>query len=120
MPSLLLVDDSAVARHAVARRLRAEGFVVVEAGSSAEARAVPLAGIDCAIIDVELLDGDGTSLAAELLAVQPTLPVAFFTAGASSALVTQSQVHGPVFIKPALEPLIAWAHGAAPKTPAKP
>jgi len=117
MPSVLLVDDSAVARHAVARRLRAAGFAVHEAGSAAEARAVRLDGIDCAIIDVELPDGDGPSLAAELLVAQPTLPIAFFTAGASSALVTQSQTHGPVFMKPALEPLIAWARTAAPKTP---
>jgi len=117
MPSVLLVDDSAVARHAVARRLQAEGFQVHQAGSAAEARAVPLDGIDCAIVDVELLDGDGPSLATELRAARPTLPIAFFTAGASSALVTQSQAHGPVFVKPQLDPLLAWAHKAAPKTP---
>jgi DNA-binding response OmpR family regulator len=111
MPSLLLVDDSAVARHAIARRLTAEGFQVREAGSAAEARAVPLDGLAGAIIDVELLDGDGPSLAAELRGAQPSLPIAFFTAGASQELVARSQTFGPVLQKPALDPLVAWARG---------
>jgi DNA-binding response OmpR family regulator len=119
MPFVLLVDDSAVARHAVARRLTAEGFQVHEAASAAEARAIPLAGIACAIIDVELLDGDGPSLAAELLATRASLPLAFFTAGASADLVARSQAHGPVFTKPALDPLVAWAR-AATAAPAQP
>ncbi len=115
MPTVLLVDDSAVARHAVARRLIAEGFVVHEAGSAAEARAVTLSGLDCAILDVDLPDGDGPSLAAELRAARPALPIAFFTAGAAADLVTRSQAHGPVFAKPLLDPLIAWAHGVTGK-----
>lgn len=118
MPSLLLVDDSAVARHAVARRLTAAGFQVHEAGSAAEARAIPLDGLAGAIIDVELLDGDGPSLAAELRAAQPSLPIVFFTAGASHELVTRSQTLGPVLQKPALDPLVAWARGLlAPQPP---
>jgi two-component system sensor histidine kinase TorS len=117
MPSLLLVDDSAVARHAVARRLTAEGFQVHEAGSAAEARAIPLDGLAGAIIDVELLDGDGPSLAAELRAARPSLPIAFFTAGASQELVTRSQAFGPVLQKPALDPLVAWARGLLAAAP---
>ncbi len=118
MPTVLLVDDSAVARHAVAQRLIAEGFVVHQAGSAAEARAVTLSGLDCAILDVDLPDGDGPSLAAELRAARPALPIAFFTAGAAPDLLTRSQAHGPVFTKPALDALMAWAHAAAP--PAQP
>lgn len=119
MPTVLLVDDSTVARVAVARRLAAEGFVVHEAGSAAEARAAPLAQMACAILDVELPDGDGPSLAIELRAARPALPVAFFTAGAAPDLVALSQAHGPVFTKPALDPLVAWAR-AATSTPAQP
>jgi CheY-like chemotaxis protein len=119
MPSVLIVDDSAVARRAVAGRLAAEGFEVHEAGSTAEARAVPLAGIACAVVDVDLLDGDGPSLAAELRAIRPSLPIAFFTAGAAPELVTRSQVHGPVFTKPALDSLVAWVR-AASSPPAQP
>ena len=114
MPSILLVDDSQVARRAVAQRLRAAGFEVHEAASAAEARAVPLAGLACAIVDVELDDGDGPSLAAELHTNRPGLPLAFFTAGASTELVDRSRAYGPVFTKPDLEPLLAWVRGAQP------
>ncbi len=115
MPAILLVDDSAVARRAVARRLSVEGFEVREAGSAAEARAVPLNGLCCAIIDVELPDGDGPELAAELEIRSPGLPVAFFTAGASAELVARAQARAPVFAKPLLDPLIAWAVARRPQ-----
>jgi len=114
MPSILLVDDSGVARHAVAQRLRAAGFEVHEAASAAEARAVPLASLACAIVDVELDGDDGPTLAAELLAARPGLPVAFFPAGASSELVDRSRAHGPVFTKPELAPLLAWVRAVQP------
>jgi two-component system response regulator PilR (NtrC family) len=108
MPSILLVDDSAVVRHAVARRLEAEGCEVREAGTLAEAKAVAAGPIDLAVIDVELPDGDGATLAADLRASRPTLPIAFYTAGTAPELVQASRLHGPVFAKPELEPLIAW------------
>jgi CheY-like chemotaxis protein len=119
MPSVLLVDDSSVARRAVARRLAAEGFEVHEAGSMAEALAVSLDGIGCAILDVELQDGDGPMLAAQLRAARPSLPLAFFTAGATGELIARSQVHGPVFAKPAIDPVVAWARGACQPPPTK-
>jgi CheY-like chemotaxis protein len=119
MPSVLLVDDSAVARHALSRRLKAEGFDVLEAASTAAARAIPLSGLSCAIIDVDLLDGDGPSLASELRSVSPSLPVAFFTAGAPAELVGKAQQHGPVFTKPAIDPVIAWARSAIQPPPTK-
>ena len=117
MTSVLLVDDSAVARHAVARRLAAEGLTVHEAGTAAEARAVALEGLACAILDVELPDGDGPTLAAELRSARPELPIAFFTAGASPNLVTQSQAYGPVYMKPSLDALVAWTRAAATPKP---
>ncbi len=117
MTSVLLVDDSAVARHAVARRLAAEGLTVLEAGTAAEARAISLDGLACAILDVELPDGDGPALAAELRSARPGLPIAFFTAGASPDLVTLSQAYGPVYMKPSVDPLIAWARGAGSGSP---
>jgi DNA-binding response OmpR family regulator len=87
-------------------------LVVHEAGSLAEARALPTEDVACAVIDVELLDGDGPTLATELRAKRPTLPIAFFTAGASAELVARSAAHGPVFTKPALDPLLAWVRAA--------
>jgi CheY-like chemotaxis protein len=114
MPSILLVDDSEVARHAVARRLRDAGYEVHEAASAAEARACAPAGFACAIVDIDLDDGDGPSLVAELRAAAPSLEVAFFTAGASTELVERSRAHGPVFLKPDLEPLLDWVRALQP------
>lgn len=111
MPSVLLVDDSAVARRAVAVPLAAAGFNVVEAATVAEARGVPLSGLACAIVDVDLPDGDGPTLAEALRASQPGLPIAFFTGGGSPELVDRSRAQGPVFLKPTLDPLLAWVRG---------
>ena len=51
MRTVLLVDDSAVARRVLVRRLEAEGFQVSEASSMAMARKVDFASLGCAIID---------------------------------------------------------------------
>jgi CheY-like chemotaxis protein len=117
MPSILLVDDSEVARRAVAQRLRAVGFDVHEAASAAAARGVPLDPLVCAIVDVDLDDGDGPTLAAELRAARPGLPIAFFTAGATAELADRARAYGPVFSKPDLEPLLAWVRGVGTQPP---
>jgi two-component system cell cycle sensor histidine kinase/response regulator CckA len=114
MLPILLVDDSEVARHTVARRLRDEGYTVHEASSAADARRHPVASFACAIVDIDLDDGDGPTLAAELRAAAPALAVAFFSTGASAELVARSRAHGPVFLKPALEPLLEWVHALQP------
>jgi two-component system response regulator RegA len=71
MWKVLLVDDSAVARRVLARRLEAEGFLVSEASSVATARKVDFASLGCAVVDLELADGDGTDLARALLERRP-------------------------------------------------
>jgi CheY-like chemotaxis protein len=119
MRTILLVDDSPVARRVVARRLVAEGFRVREEATAAAARGVELASLACAVIDLDLPDGDGTELAAALLGARPSLPLAFFTAGASAALVERARAHGPVFTKPQLEPLVAWIKRAVQPPPTK-
>jgi CheY-like chemotaxis protein len=113
MPTLLLVDDSPVARRAVARRLQAEGFDVREEPNASTAAAVDVAQIAGAVIDIELPDGSGIDLAAALRARAPSLPVAFFTATASAAVIAQARPYGEVFAKPDLEKLAAWARRAA-------
>jgi CheY-like chemotaxis protein len=109
MPTVLLVDDSPAARHAIAKRLKAAGFDVHEAGSAADARTVDLAPFVCAVVDVELGDGDGPSLAVELHAKRPDLPVAFFTATSTPDVHERAKGQGPVFTKPNLDPLLEWA-----------
>ena len=111
MPTILLVDDSPVARHALVTRLRAEGLDAQEAASVADGRAIDPWSVACAIVDVDLPDGSGVDLAVALRAVHPALPVAFFTASAGEAATASAL--GPVFAKPDLDALVAWARAAA-------
>jgi len=108
MWTVLLVDDSAVARRVLARRLEIDGFRVCEASSLATARKVDLASLGCAILDLELADGDGTDLARTLLEKRPSLPIAFFTMGTAPSLVEGARSRGPVFIKPDFNPVVLW------------
>ncbi len=116
MPTVLLVDDSPVARRVLARRLSDEGLQVVEEGTATTARAVDPAGLACAVIDIELPDGSGADLAADLLARRPGLPVAFFTASTSMPSVDRARAHGPVFVKPDVAALVAWVKSQPPPT----
>jgi DNA-binding response OmpR family regulator len=108
MPAVLLVDDSPVALHALAARLRAEGFDVRQESTAASARNANTEGLCCAVIDVDLSDGDGVAVATALRATRPSLPIAFFTAGAGRGLVEKAQEQGPVFAKPDLEAVAGW------------
>ena len=108
MPLVLIVDDSPVALRVLARRLGDEGFPTAEASSLKAALRVDVARLGCAIIDLELADGDGTDLADALLARRTALPLAFFTTGSSPALVQSARARGPVFVKPDVAPLVAW------------
>jgi CheY-like chemotaxis protein len=113
MPTVLLVDDSPVARRAVARRLEAEGFDVREESSATCAHHADAGALSCAIIDLELADGDGSQLAAALRGKRASLPVAFFTAGAPPPLLERARAHGPVFKKPDVDAIVAWAKRTA-------
>jgi two-component system nitrogen regulation response regulator GlnG len=119
MPPVLVVDDSAVVRRTIERRLQAEGLTVVSDGTAAAARARDLTGISCIVVDIELPDGSGCDLAQELLARRPGVPVAFFTAGAAKDILARASQLGPVFWKPDLEGLVAWTKAAAQPPPTK-
>jgi len=110
MNTVLLVDDSLVALHVLGRRLRAEGFAVREESTARGASAVDPAELLCAIVDLHLADGEGPAISSTLRARRPALPVAFFTAGASSLLLEQARAGGPVFRKNDVEGLLAWTH----------
>ena len=117
--TVLVVDDSAVARRAVTRRLEGEGFRVQQESSLADARTADVSSLACAILDVELADGTGSELAAALLGKRGSLPIAFFTAGAPPALLERARFHGPVFRKPDLDGIVAWAKRADQPPPTK-
>src|SRR4029077_16468034 len=78
---VLLADDSPVARLAIARRLRAEGFRVLEGASGGEALASAAMGtpVGCALLDLDLGDADGSEVAARLRSTRADLPIAFFS-----------------------------------------
>jgi DNA-binding response OmpR family regulator len=110
---VLVVDDSAVARVMVTRRVRAAGFEVVEHDSYASASSVDARTLACALLDFELGDGLGVDVAAHLRATQSTLPIAFFTSAASEELSRRTASFGPLFAKPhELELAIAWVASA--------
>ncbi len=122
MPTVLLVDDSLVALHALAGRLGAAGFDVRREATAAGARTAAAEALCCAVLDVELADGDGVELATELLERCASLPIAFFTAGAASTLLARARELGPVFGKAdagALDAVMAWVERTAQPPPTK-
>jgi len=109
VPSVLFVDDSAVAR-ALASRLFAErGIAVTVAASSREAAAIDPASLSAALLDIELDDGLGTELAERLRSTSPALPIAFLTAGNRQAILELARSFGPVFLKSSgVEDAVSW------------
>ncbi len=83
MSRVLLVDDHAAFREPLAFMFgREPDFeVTAGAGSLAEARRV-LEGVDLAVVDLDLPDGDGTELVGELRAANPRCAVLVLTASA--------------------------------------
>lgn len=106
---VLIADDSPVARVSVARRVRAEGREVIEEGSAKSASAVDANDLSCALLDLDLGDGDGTQVAARLRADNGGLPIAFFTSTKSGDSVRRASAIGPVFTKPDdLDAAVDW------------
>ncbi len=108
-PTVLIVDDSEVARRALANRLTAAGLDVVELDSARTGIGASLEGVTCAVLDLELGDGDGVEVAKALRSRDARLPIAFFTGAATSALAGRAKTYGPVFAKPDdLEAIATW------------
>jgi FixJ family two-component response regulator len=111
---VFIADDSAVARLAIARRLRAEGFEVIEQATAAPPEAGALDRVACALLDLDLGESDGSNLGRALLAQRSELPIAFFSGSASPELLARARALGPVFSKPSqLEAAVAWIHANA-------
>ncbi len=81
MIRVLLVEDHASFRQALAFFLQRDGDIVVtgQAGSVAAARGLS-ADVDVAIVDLHLGDGDGADLVRELRAVNPSVTVVALSA----------------------------------------
>lgn len=108
-PLIYIADDSDVVRSVVASRLAAHGLRVHAGGSAADSRNVTFRGFACALLDLDLGDGNGVDVAELLRAHQPDLPVAFFSGGATPAVIARAKTLGPVFRKPdELDEAVAW------------
>jgi two-component system, response regulator RegA len=108
-PIIYIADDSDVVRNALERRLTSDGFVVHTGGSAADSRSVTIRAFACALLDLDLGDGDGVDVAEVLRAHQPDLPVAFFSGGAAPSVMTRARELGPIFRKPdEFEEALTW------------
>lgn len=105
---VLLADDSAVVRVALARRFKSAGLEVVEAGSVKEAKALDPTTVDVAVLDFDLGDGYGDEIAAHLRASKPDLPLCFFTSSTKDAH-DRAGPYGRIFTKPEQsDAVIGW------------
>ena len=103
--TVLVADDSPVARYTLLRELRKAGIEPACVATAREALSVE-ANLTCALLDLELGDALGTVVAEELRARDPSLPIAFFT---SSHETKSAATFGPVFAKPQeLADAVAW------------
>ena len=81
---VLHVDDDPDIRLMISASLQDLGYFVATAGSSAEAlKLVREVKFDLFILDVRLPDGSGVDLCREIHALQPRMPVLYYSAYAS-------------------------------------
>ncbi len=114
MNTVLVADDSAAARHVIVGKMSAAGLQVVEGESAFLDAQLDVGALACALVDLDLGDGDGTQLASALRRKSPALPIAFFTAGAAPDLLARAAVFGPVFSKPVdLDRAVDWVRANA-------
>jgi CheY-like chemotaxis protein len=77
---VLLVEDNAPVRDSIARRLRADGYEVVEAVTIPDVLAFVVHGVDVMVTDIVLSDAvDGWTLATRARELNPTLPLVFMS-----------------------------------------
>jgi CheY-like chemotaxis protein len=108
---VLVVDDSKLARMAVAKALNAvrPDWSRIEAANADEAVALAKANaFDLAILDYNMPGRDGLELAAELIAMKPQLPLAVISANHQVEVVTKAREVGATFLqKPLTEKALA-------------
>ena len=108
--TVLIVDDSDVARAVLASRLVQGGAAVLQAASTADALSLDASTISAAIVDVDLGAGDsGVSLASVLASRNPDMRLALFTGHAHADAPSGA---ARTFRKPEqIDSVVAWALG---------
>lgn len=116
--TILIVDDSKLAR-IVAGKALAElqpEWQRVEASSAAQGHEIVASQpVDVALIDFNMTEKDGLTLAAELRALLPGLPIAIITANIQDEVIARAREIGAAFVpKPVTtEGLQGFISGAA-------
>jgi YesN/AraC family two-component response regulator len=104
---ILVVDDSKLARMAVAKAFNAVApdWSRVEASNAEEALALAKSStFDVALLDFNMPERDGLHLAADLKALQPTMVFALISANHQKEIVERAQAIGATFLpKPLTE-----------------
>ncbi|HLG84613.1 MAG TPA: response regulator [Bradyrhizobium sp.] len=109
---LLIVDDSKLARMSAAKALNAlhPDWSRVEASNAEEALALARqTAFDVALLDFNMPGQDGLELAAALLALRPSLPLAVVSANHQQEIVRRAGEIGAAFLT---KPLNEQALGA--------
>ncbi len=108
---VLVVDDSKLARMAVAKALNAihPDWTRVEAANADEALTLANSdSFDLAILDFNMPGRDGLQLATEMLALHPGIPLAVISANHQVEVVTRAREVGATFLqKPLTEKALA-------------
>ena len=104
---VLIVDDSKLARMSVTKLLRAlqPDWSPIEAANAEEAVAALASGRpDVVLVDFNMPGKDGLTLAAEIHATHPNVPVAVISANIQTEIVSRARAVGATFLsKPLTE-----------------
>jgi len=99
--TVLIVDDSKLARMSIAKSLRAlhPDWVQLEASNAEEAiTCVRASSIDITLLDFNMPGQDGLTLAVELRELQPSMPVAVISANHQTEIVARARAAGASFL----------------------
>jgi DNA-binding NarL/FixJ family response regulator len=104
---VLVVDDSKLARMAVAKVLNAihPGWTRIEAANADEAlKQMKTAEPDIAVFDFNMPGRDGLDLASEARSLKPQMPIAIISANSQQEIIDRAIALGAVFLsKPLTE-----------------
>lgn len=102
--NVLVVEDDAPVRRALARRLAREGVRVTEAASTRDAVTVNSA-FELGVFDIQLPDGNGIDVAARLLSNRRVAKAVFFTAVCDTRTLDRAATFGRVIQKGNQDPV---------------
>jgi CheY-like chemotaxis protein len=116
--SVLIVDDSKLARMVIAsalRRIRPEWQLIEATNANDATKAISSQSVDIALVDFNMPGMDGLELVAEIRKARPTMPVAVVSANLQDEIIGRARELKAVFIAKPLtdEALAAFLSGAA-------